>query len=53
MEKHLFACNECGLYYREKKKAKQCEKWCKKYHSCNLEVIKHAVHVVDKGENGS
>ena len=38
-----FLCEECGMVYLEKDMAQKCEDWCKKYKSCNLEIIKHAV----------
>ena len=39
----LFVCPECGLGYKEAEWAKKCAAWCKEHHSCNLEIIKHAV----------
>ncbi len=42
-DKKLYQCLECGLNYEEKKWAEQCDAWCKKHHSCNLEIIIHAV----------
>jgi len=39
----LLQCPECGLYYKESEWAEKCEAWCKKYQSCNLEIIKYAV----------
>ncbi len=38
----LYKCEFCGLTYREKKWKDKCETWCKKYRSCNLEIIKHS-----------
>jgi hypothetical protein len=38
-----FQCNECKLIYKEKSIAEKCEKFCKKFNACNLEIIKHAV----------
>lgn len=43
--KKLYQCEECGLFYQEKKLAKKCQKWCSKHQSCNLEIIKDAVKV--------
>lgn len=40
-----FACEECGLLYKEKILAEKCQKWCAKNKSCNLEIIKHAVKI--------
>lgn len=39
-----YKCSECGLKYKEKEWAEKCETWCKKYKSCNLEIIKHAIN---------
>ncbi|MEK7132762.1 MAG: hypothetical protein AAB830_01800 [Patescibacteria group bacterium] len=38
-----YVCSECGLAYNEEGWMKKCEAWCKKYESCNLEIISHAV----------
>lgn len=35
-------CPVCGLRYEEKTWAEQCETWCTKHNSCNLEIAKHA-----------
>jgi hypothetical protein len=29
--------------YQDKDWAEKCEAWCRKYKSCNLEIITHAV----------
>ncbi len=39
----LYYCEECGLAYKDKKKAVECENWCKKHKSCNLEIIKYSI----------
>ena len=41
--KELYQCEECGLRYAEKEWAEKCEAWCKKYKSCNLEIIEYAI----------
>ena len=46
--KILFTCPECGLSYKDKTWADKCERWCKENHSCNLEITKHAVKLIDK-----
>lgn len=46
--KILYQCPECGLYYKEKEWAEKCEAWCRKYKSCNLEIIKHAIDKKDQ-----
>ncbi len=39
-----FMCEECSLVYIDNNKAKQCEKWCKKHHSCNIAITKYAIN---------
>ncbi len=41
--KKAYECEECNFKYKEKKFARQCEDWCKKHSSCNLEITKHAI----------
>ena len=36
-------CEECKMIYKNKKWAEKCEAWCKKNHSCNLEITKYAI----------
>lgn len=43
VEEKLHTCPECGLHYEDKAQAGKCEQWCKKHHSCNLEIISDAV----------
>lgn len=43
--KKYFICEECGFAYLEKEWATKCQKWCSKYHSCNIEITKHAVRI--------
>ncbi|MEM3074909.1 MAG: hypothetical protein QW727_03140 [Candidatus Pacearchaeota archaeon] len=39
-----YYCGECKLAYRNKKKAYECERWCKKYKSCNLKITKNSLY---------
>lgn len=39
----LYRCPECGLQYRDRETAAQCEAWCKEHKSCNLEITRYAV----------
>ncbi|MDO8537612.1 MAG: hypothetical protein Q7S21_01885 [archaeon] len=39
----FFECNECGMKFKEKTWAQKCENWCKKHHTCHIEIIKHAI----------
>lgn len=43
--KKYFICEECKFAYKEKEWARKCEEWCKKNHSCNIEITKHAISV--------
>ena len=41
-----YYCEECEMAYIDKKKACECEDYCKKHKgSCNLEIIKHAIKI--------
>ena len=42
-EMKCYYCQECEMAYISKKRARECEDWCKKHKSCNLEIIKHAI----------
>ncbi|MDO8633669.1 MAG: hypothetical protein Q7K34_00045 [archaeon] len=39
----LFQCTECKLFYKGRAIAEECEAWCSKHKSCNIEIIQHAV----------
>lgn len=41
--KKAFICSECRLSYMDENWKTKCEEWCKKYQSCNLEIIEHAI----------
>lgn len=43
VEEECYECPECGLSYKDKEWADKCEAWCKENHSCNLEIIDHAI----------
>jgi hypothetical protein len=48
-EKHIdnnliFICDICGLGYLDKKTAEECEEWCRKTHTCSIEITKKAVY---------
>jgi len=40
---NLYECEICLLKYKDKRLAKKCQEWCKKYKSCNLDITKFAV----------
>lgn len=37
-----FVCPECKLEYEDKEWRDKCEAFCKKFKSCNLDIISHA-----------
>ncbi len=39
----LHICEECGLAYRERTWAEECERFCSTHHACSLEITRHAV----------
>jgi hypothetical protein len=41
--KALYRCEDCGLGYVDMKTAKECEDFCRKHHSCSMEITKKAV----------
>lgn len=43
LDNNYFQCEECNMLYKTAATAEECEKWCKKHKSCNLEIIKYAV----------
>ncbi len=49
--KTLYRCSECGLNYTGKEIAKECQSWCRKNKSCNLDIAKLSVEV-QKVKNG-
>jgi predicted DNA binding CopG/RHH family protein len=42
-EKKLYRCPECLLHYTDEDTAVECEEWCSKNKSCNLEITEHSV----------
>jgi len=43
--KEFFQCEECKMYYLNKKIAERCEKHCREKKACNLDIIKYAVQL--------
>jgi len=41
----VYQCGECGLSYRERPIAEQCEAWCREHKSCNLEITQHSLDI--------
>ena len=44
-KKTYYICLECNFAYKDGETARKCENWCKKHHSCNMEITKHAVDI--------
>ncbi len=42
-KKQIYQCQECGLHYRKKGLAKQCEAFCKKHKACSMEIASQAI----------
>lgn len=42
-KKKYYQCTRCEFSYTEKRRAKQCQEWCDKHKSCNLEITRYAV----------
>ncbi len=49
-DKTLYVCEACGFAYEERHWAEECEEWCLRHHSCNIEIASHAVEQL--GEEG-
>jgi len=41
----IFVCEVCGLGYVDKETAQECEAWCKRTGTCNIEITKKAIYV--------
>ena len=42
----VYKCMKCGFLYKDEITAQECEQWCKKHESCNVEIIKQAVKMI-------
>lgn len=42
--KAVFLCEICGLGYKDRKTAEECEEWCRRTNSCSIEITKKAVY---------
>jgi len=42
-EERLYACEACGFLYKESSRAEKCQKYCKKYNACSVEITSHAI----------
>jgi len=48
-KKEYFQCEECGFLYGDKSWAVKCKQHCRKYHSCNIGITKHAIQTKKSG----
>ncbi|MEK6908773.1 MAG: hypothetical protein AABX23_01840 [Nanoarchaeota archaeon] len=39
----LYKCLRCGWIYRDRLTADECEVWCMKHKSCNIDIVKDAI----------
>lgn len=42
----IYVCSICQFTYATKTLAQQCEQFCKKHHSCSLEITKKSLGAV-------
>ncbi len=49
-EVKIFECERCHFQYASESDAKDCETWCSKHMSCNLEIIKKALPMEESHE---
>ena len=43
--KKIYKCPECGMHYRDKAIAKQCQAFCEKYQACSIEIARYALEL--------
>ncbi len=48
MVTQTYQCPVCTLQYPTEAYAQQCEAWCTKYNSCNLDIIQHAIKETER-----
>jgi len=41
--KKVYSCGICGLSYKDKSIAIECEIYCKEHNACSLEITKKAI----------
>ena len=42
-KKTNYQCPICGLHYVNKKDARECENWCRRHQSCNLNIVRRSL----------
>jgi len=45
--KTYYICAECNFAYKDRKTAMKCEEWCNKYKSCNMQITKSSVGILN------
>ncbi|MBI2451776.1 hypothetical protein HYV50_01715 [Candidatus Pacearchaeota archaeon] len=49
---NCYRCEECLLFYKDKKTAEKCGAWCRNNSSCNIEITKYSIKPkIDGGKN--
>ncbi|MFB6207853.1 MAG: hypothetical protein ABEJ69_00735 [Candidatus Nanohaloarchaea archaeon] len=38
-----YKCEACGFHYRNRETAEKCEKHCKQYNACNMEITSESI----------
>lgn len=42
-EDELYQCDECGLHYRNRATARDCEDYCREHNACNTAIVAQSV----------
>ena len=45
----VFVCERCGWMYKNNEIAEDCQDWCEKHKSCNLDFQKYAIKPLNGG----
>ncbi|MEK6892062.1 MAG: hypothetical protein AABX25_02645 [Nanoarchaeota archaeon] len=48
MVKEPYICKICNFAYKDRETAKKCEDWCKKHKSCDMEITKLSIGILNK-----
>ncbi len=43
-KRRVYQCQDCKLYYKDKRWAEKCEEWCLAHHTCNIAITKHKLN---------
>jgi len=47
MTKEVYVCEACNFLYSKKELAEKCEEWCNKYKSCNMQITKSSIGILN------